>query len=655
VSPLRSSITPLTGALILAAAAVLLLHVWPAMALETDQYIAWGRPLADSTEVLDAWFNLRLEKIVREANAKETLPDCWDMAVAMERSLRKVVVLHTPDDFAENSALVARIPDSEEEELNYWKNSIYGDSPPLAPAKLMPLSSTIEAGGVRFGADKLAHFVSVGWLYFKDLHGLAERGVPVDQAMDEVIRKGIDGELLYLLGYRVSGIFSIPDLEADYQGMLFYRDLCGGPDPVLVLREGRWTIRRPIGLGRYITPEWDESYEPMVISPGRWKGIRPQLAELCPKLGEPWLRDLWARYEEHDTLTPTEQIVLDLVAEGRLPDPRQFTVRSVCGLPPHSFGQEIPRAAPAPRPAAVPREAMEQVARDEAHVRHRTLFGWQAGWHEPMGPTASVALFQTAIPAGSDCHLSCFMSGFLSKLTAGPGGGELSLGWATTSSRIGRSGRSLNATWLGFSARGALLRTWRPYSTWRANRTYAGVEVEASIARFGMTLGAMRRVAGGPNDHLICLLAPIIWRCEMAQVNSKRVLLGGLAGGVAWILWSGIVNVVILGSRYQAIQEIGGLLKKPRYPFFLPVYFLSLLLIGYVLAWLYAGLRETYGAGPRTALAIGILIGFAVAFPLNFSTAAWAPIPRIFPLWWMIEFGIGAILAALIAGWLYRD
>ncbi len=141
----------------------------------------------------------------------------------------------------------------------------------------------------------------------------------------------------------------------------------------------------------------------------------------------------------------------------------------------------------------------------------------------------------------------------------------------------------------------------------------------------------------------------------MTQVNSKRVLLGGLAGGVVWIVWSAIINVVILGPRYEAIQGAGGLLREPRYPFFLPVYFLTLILIGYILAWLYAGVRGTYGAGPKTALAVGILVGFAAAFPLNFSTAAWAPIARIFPLWWMVELWVGAILAALVAGWLYRD
>ncbi len=485
-------------------AATLLLALLPAgspSALETDQYLAWGRPLADSTEVLNAWFNLRLQEVVQAGNAKSKPPDCWRMTVAMERSLRRIVVIHVLDDYAENSPLVDRVPRTSEEELRFWHDSIYGDSTPLTLAKLMPLSSTIQAGGVRFGADKLAHFVSVGWSYYEDLHKLLGEGVPMEEAIGEIIRKGIDGELLYLLGYRVSGVFSIADLVADYQGMLFYRDLCSGPDPVLQLRHGRWIIRHPIDLRRYITPEWDESYEPVVISPRRWKQIRPRLEKLCPQLDSPWLERLWEDYGRRDVLTPTERAVLQLVRDGRIEDPRQFTLPAVCGRTPHSMGREAEMPAPTPLARPVPQELLEKVARDEARVRRRALWGWQAGWLEPMGPTASLGFLLASTPARSDCHLSCFMDGFFAKGTAGPGGGELSLGWATLNGRIGRSGHSLDATWLGFSARGALLRTWRPYSTWRANRTYAGAEIEAAIGRFSMTLGAMRRVAGGPNDH----------------------------------------------------------------------------------------------------------------------------------------------------------
>ena len=141
----------------------------------------------------------------------------------------------------------------------------------------------------------------------------------------------------------------------------------------------------------------------------------------------------------------------------------------------------------------------------------------------------------------------------------------------------------------------------------------------------------------------------------MAAVNTRRVLLGAVAGGVVWSVWSILINVTVLGSRYATAQEAGWFLKQPRYPYFLPVWLLTLFLLSYMGAWFYASCRATRGAGPATALKVGLLVGFAAGFPLNFSQATWSPVDRVFPLWWMLELWVGALLAALVAGWLYRD
>ncbi len=141
----------------------------------------------------------------------------------------------------------------------------------------------------------------------------------------------------------------------------------------------------------------------------------------------------------------------------------------------------------------------------------------------------------------------------------------------------------------------------------------------------------------------------------MAAVNTRRVVLGAVVGGVVWTIWSMVVNVAILGSRYTVAQSAGQLLKEPRYHFFLGYWIVTLFLVSYVLAWLYASVRATRGAGPGTALKLGILVGFAAGFPLNLSTATWAPFGRMFPLWWMLDIWVGCVLAALVAGWLYKE
>lgn len=141
----------------------------------------------------------------------------------------------------------------------------------------------------------------------------------------------------------------------------------------------------------------------------------------------------------------------------------------------------------------------------------------------------------------------------------------------------------------------------------------------------------------------------------MAAVNSRRVLLGALAGGVVWNLWSMCIYFMVLAKRYAAAQEAGFFLRQPRYALFGVYWIVLLFVLAYVVAWLYASARATRGAGAATALQIGVLVGFASGFPGPFATATWAPYTRMIPLWQMLELGVGAILAALVAGFLYRD
>jgi len=141
----------------------------------------------------------------------------------------------------------------------------------------------------------------------------------------------------------------------------------------------------------------------------------------------------------------------------------------------------------------------------------------------------------------------------------------------------------------------------------------------------------------------------------MATVNKKRVALGVVVGGLAWGIWSMLVNAVILSSHYAAAQESGALLKAPRYPLFLVYWFLGLFIFTYILMWIYLSLRETLGPGPKTALRVGFLVGFAIAFPINLSIAAWVPIERVFPFWWMTDLWVGSILATFISAALYKE
>jgi hypothetical protein len=139
-------------------------------------------------------------------------------------------------------------------------------------------------------------------------------------------------------------------------------------------------------------------------------------------------------------------------------------------------------------------------------------------------------------------------------------------------------------------------------------------------------------------------------------MNRGRVWLGGLAGGVVWVIWSFIVGkFVITDARYAAAQNAGLFLKTPRYPFFAAQWIILLFILAIAVAHLYAWSRQSLGPGPGAALKVGFLAGFFAGFPGNFAQAVWSPVHRALPFGWMVDMWIGAILAALVAGSLYKD
>ena len=141
----------------------------------------------------------------------------------------------------------------------------------------------------------------------------------------------------------------------------------------------------------------------------------------------------------------------------------------------------------------------------------------------------------------------------------------------------------------------------------------------------------------------------------MAAVNRKRVLLGALAGGVAWNLWSIGLNLAFMENYYEAGQQAGFFLKEPRYHFFVAQWIILLFVLSFAMASLYSRVRVSCGPGPKTALQLGAVVGFIAGFPISFANATWSPFPRIIPLGWMLEMWVGAILATLVAGWLYKE
>ena len=181
-------------------------------ALETDQYYAWGLPLADSTDAVNARFNLELERAIATFPADRPPQSCRKIAVAYRKRMR-FLLLHEIQVWAWNSEWVDRIPNGGDEQREYRRSNLYSNHPLIDTGTWMPFTPTLEVAGVRMGTDKLAHLVSSGWTYYKEYYRGLQKGETPEEAKRRAVNRGIVEESL-ILGRLASGVTAIPDLEA---------------------------------------------------------------------------------------------------------------------------------------------------------------------------------------------------------------------------------------------------------------------------------------------------------------------------------------------------------------------------------------------------------------------------------------------------------
>ena len=305
----------------------------PALALETDQYYAWGREIADSAPALNAKIELELGQLLARLNSRRSWRTltCESVSRRLARELR-MLVFHPIEMWASNTSLIERVPASGEEELAYRAASLLGNARVFDAGTWLPPAPTLEVNGIRIGTDKLAHFFSGGGSYQRYVMRARKWGMSDAEAQTKVIDHGIFSEQTYL-GKTSSGVFSRADLEANYQGMRFFLGMCDGDDPLLERSDSGWQLTRPIDFADYVTIEWDESFNNGGYSRYRWKRVLPILRQYCDRLGDPWVVAHRARYAQQDADTRTELRIRELVAAGRLDDAAPFTLERACADP----------------------------------------------------------------------------------------------------------------------------------------------------------------------------------------------------------------------------------------------------------------------------------------------------------------------------------
>jgi hypothetical protein len=488
--------------LIAAITVVALLVGASARALETDQYFAWTKPLGDSSDAINAKFNLEIELTLRalDQNRGQPLP-CSVVALKIKERMH-FWIFQPIELWAMQSPLFERVP-ARAEENTYVSKSIYGQHGPLDVALWMPLAPTIEINGVRFGTDKLSHFVSSGWRYHVRYERALENGLSEMDAERTAIRFGVFEENT-ILGKGAIGVFSRGDLEADFGGMRFFEELCHGPDPMLVLDHGRWRRSRAFDMRRYVNPGWDESFQISIFSKARWRKVKPALLAYCGLLQSPEVRRQRAYYLSIHTPTPTDAVVTERVQQRKLEDPQQFSLEAICPA-----ASARPSRPPPPIPSPQSNQASGDVLMDAVAAadrtresRHYLLLAADVSY--PKRVSGSLAVLFTSVPTYLDCRGVCDMRGMVAQIEPGLAGGQVSLGFARIIAQAGESERVLSRFYLAYGLKAALLRTWGDSPFDPEDQTLAGIESEFSIDRVNFRLGVFRRISNvGSKEHLI--------------------------------------------------------------------------------------------------------------------------------------------------------
>ena len=247
---------------------LLLVLPLPAFAYETDQYHDRDLPLADSTAVLDARVN---EALARVAARWQGPRDDVRFARAVYWQLGGLHWVDHIERFAMRNPAVARMPRG---------RTIYS-YPPLFTSPVLfffGVGERLKLAEVRIGSDKLGHFFSQGFKYFRrQRHGWSEERF-VTWA------ERVEG---WLFGEYTTRVFSNADMVANYEGYLFYRSLfedgiVPGKGPIVAFEAGRARILRPFSWRDHVNDYWDEALNPSLFGAALQEHVARQLKELCP-------------------------------------------------------------------------------------------------------------------------------------------------------------------------------------------------------------------------------------------------------------------------------------------------------------------------------------------------------------------------------------
>ena len=304
---------------------------------ETDQYLALNKPIEDSTTKINHILNLKLNNALLKANKKNL--SCYKLTKTFmkEISVGKKTLMDVP---LRKNQEIDQIPRHSSNRELFYDNSIFyglkrfdfgnGDNRYLSP--------TFEINGVRLGGDKISHISYIGYSYYVTFYyyfKYFKKKFPLNLAKRKAIEKAINFGIFQensITGKSllVAGLFSYADMEANYQGLRLYYNICQSTRSYVTKENGKWSLQKEIDIRSYITPELDETYYPNYYLGPFWKIVKNNLKKYCHKNAFTALIKRRRYYSTFKKKSFSYHYLRKKIRKGELEDPSPFTLENAC-------------------------------------------------------------------------------------------------------------------------------------------------------------------------------------------------------------------------------------------------------------------------------------------------------------------------------------
>jgi hypothetical protein len=195
------------------------------------------------------------------------------------------------------------------------RRDIYGDLRFFQAVilKTAGVSATVRLGEVRLGTDKLHHYFSEGYLYFKRSHwGADPDGLAAWGTMTERTRWGLWSSL----------VFSYADLHANWEGFEFYDSMLEAGSVLQLDDRGCVARVRDWEWREIVDPLYDEFVNPSIFTKKVERSVAAHLAANKDAICADWSAGLY----------PTPDLSVNpLMVQGKAPPRRDpFQLAALC-------------------------------------------------------------------------------------------------------------------------------------------------------------------------------------------------------------------------------------------------------------------------------------------------------------------------------------